>query len=118
MGNSVVQIASVNGITAKKYALESGTSNQFLKGDGIPDTNTYLTTATLPTSIFQGYPFNPFQNATTTIGVGPKSYFYTVRINRPTTINGFALYVGSGSDPMRVGIYRNFIDNSPTLVPL
>ena len=64
-------------------------------------------------SFFRGYPFNPFQNATASITTGNKSYFYTVRINRNTTINGFALYVGSGSDPMRVAIYRNFIDSSP-----
>jgi hypothetical protein len=161
LGNSVVQINSLNGITSKAYALESGTQSQFLKGDGVPDTNTYLTTGSasttyLPlaggtvtgtiamgankvtttyvpvssadlcnktyvdsiagTASYQGFPFNPLQNATTgaPLTSGNKTYFYTVRINRATTINGFNIYISAGSDPVRCAIYRNFYRQSPS----
>ena len=107
--NNYVEITSILGLQSKNYIVIGATASQFLKGDGTLDSSVYLTTATLPATIFQGYPFNPFQNATTTITTGSKSYFYTVRINRPTAINGFAMYVSSGSDPLRVGIYRGYI---------
>ena len=47
LGNSVVQINSLNGVTSKKFALETGLSTEFLKGDGTVDTNTYVSSASL-----------------------------------------------------------------------
>jgi hypothetical protein len=112
-GNNYVQVSSGLGVTANNYIVNSATSSQFLKGDGTLDSNTYLTSATLPTQNFQGYPFNPQQNSITTLTAGSKSYFYIIRINRPTTINGFTIYNGSGSDPVRCAIYRNFVRGTP-----
>ena len=62
---------------------------------------------------FRGYPFNPLQNATGTTTASNKSFFYTIPINRPTTISGFRVYISAGSDNLRVGIYRNFIKGTP-----
>lgn len=56
-----------------------------------------------------GYPFNPIQNATTTLGSGSKAYFYTILISRATIISGVQFYLSSGADPMRVGIYRGYL---------
>ena len=47
---------------------------------------------------------------TTVIGAGNKSYMYVVLIPSPTVISGFHVYTtSSGSDNMRVGIYRGAI---------
>jgi hypothetical protein len=45
---------------------------------------------------------------------GNKSWFYTVRIQRATIINGFNIYCSSGSDPIRCSVYRNFIRGFPS----
>lgn len=45
IGDYSVKLDAVNGVKAYRYELYSGTSSQFLKGDGVPDTNTYLTTS-------------------------------------------------------------------------
>ena len=64
-------------------------------------TNKLFVDSSISNLRFQGYIFNPFQNGTTTIAAGNKSYFYHVRINRPTTINGVSIYLLSGSDAVR-----------------
>ena len=56
-----------------------------------------------------GYPFNSIDRMTTVIGTGNKSYMYVVLISAPTVISGFHTYTMSGSDNMRVGIYRGAI---------
>ena len=50
LGDFSVKLDAVNGVKAYSYELYSGTSAQFLKGDGVPDTNTYLTTADATTT--------------------------------------------------------------------
>ena len=62
---------------------------------------------------FKGYPFNTIQNATGTTAASNKSFFYTIPINRPTIISGFRVYVSTGSDNLRIGIYRGFIKATP-----
>jgi hypothetical protein len=64
-------------------------------------------------NVFTGYIFNPLQNSTLLLTSGNKSYFYTVRIQRPTIISGFSIYIGSGSDPVRFAVYRGWIRGSP-----
>jgi hypothetical protein len=61
----------------------------------------------------KGYPFNPMQTATIAIPTSSKSYFYTIIINRPLTISGFSVWLGAGSDQIRVGIFRGFVKASP-----
>ena len=62
---------------------------------------------------FRGYPFNTIQNAIGTTTASSKSFFYTIPINRPTIISGFRVYISTGSDNLRVGIYRGFIKGTP-----
>ena len=62
---------------------------------------------------FRGYPFNTTQNATGTTTASNKSFFYMIPINRPTIISGFRVYISTGSDNLRIGIYRNFIKATP-----
>lgn len=62
---------------------------------------------------FRGYPFNPLQNSTGTTTASNKSFFYTIPINRPTIISGFRVYISTGSDNLRIGIYRGFIKGTP-----
>jgi hypothetical protein len=57
-------------------------------------------------SIVAGYPFNPTERATTTITSSTKSYYFTVLLNRNTIISGFTVYLDSGSDLFRMGIFR------------
>ena len=61
----------------------------------------------------KGYPFNPLSNGTVAIPTSSKSYFYTIIINRPLTISGFSVWLGGGSDNIRVGIFRGFVKASP-----
>ena len=107
-----VYIDETHGINSPKFIVPGGSNTEFLKANGTVDNSVYLT-ASSGLLRYQGYIFNPFQNGTTTITSGNKSYFYTVRINRPSTINGFSTYVATGSDPVRVGIYRSFVRGSP-----
>ena len=81
----------------------------------IASTTTDLTiNATASAPILEGFPFNPVINATQTSGTtGTKNYYYQVLITNALTINGFRVYLSAGSDPIRVGIYRNFVDASP-----
>ena len=62
---------------------------------------------------FKGYPFNTTQNSTISTTAGNKSFFYMIPINRPTIISGFRIYIATGSDNLRFGIYRGFIKGSP-----
>jgi hypothetical protein len=47
--------------------------------------------------------------ATQVLGAGTKSYYYVVHLAEPTTITGLSMYVVSGADSFRMGIYRNAI---------
>jgi hypothetical protein len=53
-----------------------------------------------------GYPFNPIQFATTILTPGTKSYYYTILLSQATTISGLQIYLGSGAENLRCGIYR------------
>lgn len=101
-----------NKVVCNQFINPTGLSTQFLKADGSLDGNTYLT-ASSPAIRYKGYIFNPMSHAVSTIPSGNKSYFFTVRINRPTIITGFSLYLSTGADPVRCAIYRNFIRASP-----
>jgi hypothetical protein len=65
--------------------------------------------ATGASGVRAGLAYNPVSNATTTITTGNKAYWFIAVINEPTTINGFSTYVSTGSDTMRVGIYRGYL---------
>jgi hypothetical protein len=98
-GLSTTGTISASGlVTASGFRTVNGTAQQFLKADGSVN---IVTT--------NGLPYNPVSNATTTITAGNKSYWYTVKINQATTINGFSTYVREGSDIMRVGIYKGYL---------
>jgi hypothetical protein len=106
LGDFSVKLDAVNGVRAYSYALYSGTSSQFLKGDGIPDTNVYA----LASSVGQGMPFNSIYGNTTTAPTGTRSLWYTAITPYATTINGIMMYVdGGGSDTCHFGIYRGYL---------
>ena len=92
----------------------------FLQGSPIAATgniytfsNVIFTQSAPNPNYFPGYPFNPTQNGTSILNTGNKSYFYQIPINRPILISGFRVYITTGSDPLRVGIYRGFVKASP-----
>lgn len=62
--------------------------------------------ATGASGSYAGYRFNPIERWTTTITSGNKPYMYVVMHARPTVISGFQVYVSTGADSIRVGIYR------------
>ena len=114
-GNDTVGIASLNGITSKKFKVESGLSTEFLKGDGTVDSNSYLSTTSA--GIVSGYPFNPAHRATTTITSSTKSFYFTILLNQSCLISGFTVYLDQGSDIFRMGIYRgNLVSGSPNII--
>ena len=86
----------------------SGTVGQVLTSNGTFSAPSWKTpsSGTLTTN---GYPFMPIQNATSTLTSGTKSYWYIVRLTSDTTINGIQLYLSSGSDTFRCGIYRGYV---------
>jgi hypothetical protein len=81
----------------------------------ISATATDLTISSTPSvSSSTGFIFNPIQHASTTSGTtGNKSYFYQVLITQPLSVSGFKVLCSIGGDPIRVGIYRNQVDNAP-----
>jgi hypothetical protein len=91
-------------LTANTLSKVGGLTTQFLKADGTVDATSYLPVGT--PSIVSGYPFNPTQRATTSITSGTKSYYFTVLLNQATIISGFTVYLDSGSDLFRMGIFR------------
>ena len=108
------------GATTLNGSLSMGTNK--ITSTYVPISNDDLTNKTyvdsaITTSVSAikqlGYPFNPLQNATATIATGSKNYFYTIPIMRPTLISGFKIYISSGTDFLRVGIYRNFVKLNP-----
>jgi hypothetical protein len=107
-------ITATGNITGASFMLPLGKSYEFLKADGTVDDNTYLTTTSasstyLPIGIagtVSGYALNPANRATTTITAATKSYYYTVLLNQATIISGFTVYLDSGSDIFRMGIFR------------
>ena len=91
---------------------------QGVQGDAGPTGTTGTTGATGPTgptgpagsaSVNTGLRFRPSSMATQALATGTKSFFYVVHLAEPTTITGLSMYVASGSDSFRVGIYRNAI---------
>ena len=93
-----------NSVTASSFIKTSGLSSQFLKANGTVDATTYLPIGT--PGIVSGYPFNPVWRATATITSSTKSYWFVVLLNQATLISGFSVYLDSGSDVFRMGIYR------------
>ena len=61
-------------------------------------------------SIVSGYPFNPISRATGTITSSTKSYYFTCLLNQATLISGLSIYLDSGSDNFRMGIFRGCIN--------
>jgi hypothetical protein len=105
IGNNQATVTILADCIADKFVKTGGgSSTEFLKSNGTVDTNTYLTTTT--PSIVSGYALNPANRATTTITSSTKSYYYTVLLNQATIISGFTVYLDSGSDIFRMGIFR------------
>ena len=103
-GNSLIATSSINptfnikSIVAGSNISLSSTSNEL------------TISSTGGSSMSSGFPFNPIQNATTTIGSGNKSYWYICLIPQATTITGIQVVLsGGGSDTVRCGIYRGYV---------
>ena len=121
-------LANGSNISQSTFITPSPTFNLLL-GDGttipqstfykpIVSTNLLLADGTnIPQSTFssvrQGFEFNPSVNNTAYAPTGSKAYIYQVLVPENLFINGFKVYVNTGSDNMRVGIYRGFVKASP-----
>jgi hypothetical protein len=111
IGDYSVKLDAVNGVKAYRYELYSGTQSQFLKGDGVPDTNVYALASSVVGG--QGMPFNSIYGNTTTAPTGTRALWYTGITPNATTINGIQMYVdGGGSDTTHFGIYRGYLKAS------
>jgi len=77
----------------------------------ITDNSNILTINSTGGSVMSsGYPFNPIQFATTTVGSGSKQYWYICLMSQATSISGIqVLLSGGGSDNFRCGIYRGYL---------
>ena len=103
---SLVNLSSVNP-TLKLNGLVAG-SNISLSLVG----NDIQINSTSGSSTKSGYSFNCIQNATSTLISGTKSYYYICLMNENTIINGIQIYLSSGSDITRCGIYRGYLISS------
>lgn len=104
--NSLISLSSINpNFLLKKINAGSNIT--------ISDSLDILTiNASGGSSMSSGYPFNPIQNATSTILSGTKSYWYICLMPKATTISGIQLVLsGGGSDAVRCGIYRGYVDS-------
>ena len=109
-------VVNSDSLTANMFVKSSGLSTQFLKADGTVDATTYLSVGT--PGIAAGYPFNPVWRATATITASTKSYWFVVQLNQATLISGFNVYLDSGSDVFRMGIYRGKVSAGGTTMTL
>jgi hypothetical protein len=109
IGDYSVKLDAVNGVLANSYSLYSGTSSQFLKGDGVPDTNTYALASSVA-GIIQGMPVNSLFTNTIALPTGNRAYWFTAIAPYDTLINGFNIYVDSGgADFCHFAIYRGYL---------
>jgi hypothetical protein len=103
-------IVNSSTLTANSFVKSGGLVTDFLKANGTVDSNTYLPIGA--PSIVSGYPFNPANRATTVIAVGSKQYWFTVLMSESSLISGFTLFLNSGSDSFRMGIYRGYLKSN------
>ena len=102
---TMLQNATTNSITVPTLISNKTTftDNNELISKQFADTK-YLPIGT--PGIVSGYAFNPVWRATATITSSTKSYYFVVQLNQATLISGFSVYLDSGSDAFRMGIFR------------
>jgi hypothetical protein len=118
---NTIPVITLNSVGSGNSLISSNVSPNFTTKSIIAGTNISLSAtanditinSTGGSSSGQGLRFNPLINNTLSLGGGPKSYFYQLIIDEPTTINGFSVYMNAGGDPLRVGIYRGFVKSIP-----
>lgn len=111
-GNTLVATASANP-TLQTKGIIAGTNTT------ISSTGTDLTINAINQYSASVLSFNPIQNATQVLTTGDKKWWFITLVTQPCTVSGFSCFFStSSSDPIRMGIYRGYVDTTAATATL